>query len=296
MAVIEKIGAQAKLRVETARSKSSVVDITLTTFKRFSLDDGGSYAAALTYYIFFSIFPLLLFGISLLGFLTDGNPDLRERILTAGLSSVPLLDQVLTPENLATIEERRQEIALTGALMALYTGSGAVVALSHALNKINGVTEERNFIGKRVRSLMWLAILGVSAVLSLTLGALAGYGAQVFGGDWAGVIGFLLGHIGGFAVGIVIFGSAFKFLPNKERSWGDVLPGAAVAAFAFEVLKEVGNWYLQRGAEGREATFGAFASAAGLLVASYLISQITLLSAELNDVLAERRATRQSSS
>lgn len=296
MAVIKRLGAQAKLRVETARSKFAVVDIALATFKRFSLVDGGSYAAALTYYLFFSIFPLLLFAISLLGFLTDGNPELREDILSAGLSSVPLLDQVLTPENLATIEARRQEIALTGALMALYTGSGAVVALGHALNKINAVTEERNFVGKRVRSLMWLGILGGSAVVSLGLGAVAGYGAEFFGEGWAGPVGFILGHLAGFGVGLMIFGSAFKFLPNRELTWGDVLPGAAVAAFAFEVLKELGNWYLQRGAESREATFGAFASAAGLLVASYLISQITLLSAQLNDVLAERRATRQSSS
>lgn len=293
---IKKIGAQAKLRVETTRSRVGLIDVLLTTFKRFSLDDGGSYAAALTYYIFFSIFPLLLFAIALLGFLTFGDADLRQDVLSAGLSSVPLLNEVLTAENLQTVESRRQELAVTGALMALYTGSGAVVALSHALNKINGVTEERNFLGKRLRSFLWLAILGVSVVLSLALGAVAGFGAKLLGGEAAGPVGFVLGHVAGFGVGLLIFGSAFRFLPNKDLSWRDVLPGAAVAAFAFEVLKEVGNWYLQRGAETRAATFGAFASAAGLLVASYLISQITLLSAELNDVLAERRMTRQSSS
>ena len=42
-------------------------------------------------------------------------------------------------------------------------------------------------------------------------------------------------------------------------------PGAVLAAFLFELLKEFGTWYLARGAEGREAAFGVFASAAGLL-------------------------------
>jgi uncharacterized BrkB/YihY/UPF0761 family membrane protein len=74
-----------------------------------------------------------------------------------------------------------------------------------------------------------------------------------------------------------------------------VLPGALLAAILFEVLKEFGGWYLSRGAEGREAAFGVFASAAGLLVASFLLAQVILLAAELNDVLVRRRLTRQSS-
>lgn len=295
MASVGTLAARAKARLEVARARFGVLDLAMSTFKRFSQDDGGSYAAALTFYIFFSLFPLLLFAVALLGFLTFGNEDLREDVLSAGLSAVPLLGQVLSPENLETIETRRREIALTGTAMALYSGTGAVVALSHALNRINGVEEERNFIGKRLRSLLWLGILGVAALVSLGLGALAGYAAKFFGPGWATAAGFVLGHVAGFGVGLLIFGSAFRFLPNKDLSWRDVLPGAAVAALLFEVLKEVGTWYLERGAATREATFGALAAAAGLLVASYLISQITLLSAELNDVLAERRLTRQAS-
>lgn len=295
MASVGTLAARAKARLEIARARFGVLDVAMSTFKRFSQDDGGSYAAALTYYIFFSLFPLLLFAVALLGFLTFGNEDLREDVLSAGLSAVPLLGQVLSPENLETIEARRQEIALTGTAMALYAGTGAIVALGHALNRINGVEEERNFIGKRVRSLLWLGILGVAALASLGLGALARYAAEFFDPGWATVAGFVLGHAAGFGVGLLIFGSAFRFLPNKDLSWRDVLPGAVVAALLFEVLKEVGTWYLERGAATREATFGALAAAAGLLVASYLISQVTLLSAELNDVLAERRLTRQAS-
>ena len=63
---------------------------------------------------------------------------------------------------------------------------------------------------------------------------------------------------------------------------------ALLAGGVFEILKTVGTLYIARGQQGREATFGAFATAATLLVASYLLSQITLLAAELNAVLAER--------
>jgi membrane protein len=95
-------------------------------------------------------------------------------------------------------------------------------------------------------------------------------------------------------VGTLVFAAAFRVLPATELAWRDVLPGALVAAAAFELLKSLGAAYLEAGAASRNATFGTFAAAAGLLVASYLICQITLLSAEVNVVLAERRLTRQS--
>jgi uncharacterized BrkB/YihY/UPF0761 family membrane protein len=96
------------------------------------------------------------------------------------------------------------------------------------------------------------------------------------------------------AVNTGIFATAFRFLSNKGRSWREVFPGALVAAIAFEVLKLVGGVYLSAGSQGRSRTFGAFSAAAGLLVASYLLAQVTLLAAELNAVLAERSERRTS--
>ena len=74
---------QAKLRLERARARWSAVDVGVSTFKRFSEDDGGTLAAALTYYIFFSIFPLLLFAVAALGFVLRGNEELKADILNA---------------------------------------------------------------------------------------------------------------------------------------------------------------------------------------------------------------------
>lgn len=287
--------ARIKLAIERARSRYGAVDVTFQTFKNYSLVDGGSYAAALSYYFFFSIFPLLLFTASILGYLTFGNEALRQDLLDAGLRSVPLLKAILSPETLELIEERREEIAITGTLLALYSGTGAVVALEHALNKIHGVTEEANFIAKRLEALKWLVILGGATIISLGLGTLAGFATKIFEGSLATVSSLLLGHLVGALVGTFTFATAFRFLPNKAFTWREVLPGAIAAALAFEVLKELGTWYLEQGAKGRAQTFGTLAAAAGFLVASYLIAQVTLLAASLNDVLAQRRLTRHPS-
>lgn len=275
----------AKLQVERARARFGLVDIAVRTFKRYSEDDGGPNAAALTYYAFFSIFPLLLFAASILGYMTFASPEIRAQILESAVNSVPLVRDALDPENLLFIEKQRQALALTGLILALYAGSGAVVALEHALNKIHRVTVEPNWLGKRVRSLRFLALFGGAAVISVALGTIANVVPSA--------IGAVLALLGGLVVNVFIFAGAYKYLPSAEQTWQQVLPGAVVAAVVFEALKIFGGSYLTGG--DRSATFGALAGAATLLVASYLISQVVLLAAEVNAVLCERRELRSTS-
>jgi YihY family inner membrane protein len=203
-----------------------------------------------------------------------------------------MLGEILTEGTLRAIERNAGTLALVSILLALYTGSGGVTALMHALNRVHRVEHERNFVAKRLQSLKWLGFVAIAAILTLIPSGLA---------EWAssreGLAFELLGlgvRLLAVAVAVAVFATTFKFLPHKDLTWADVLPGAVIAAVAFEVLKLLGSFYLKNGAEGRNATFGAFATAAALLVVSYLLAQVVLLAAELNAVLVERRETRQS--
>ena len=278
---VTKVKVRSKLALERARSRYPVVDILAATFKRYSADDAGSYAAALTYYTFFAIFPLLLFGAAMLGYLTFGNDELKTKILDAAVSSIPLLKDALTPQGLDLIEANRQTIALTGVALAFYSGTGVIAALGHALDKIHHVDNEGNFFQKRIRALKWLALLGLAAVGSLTMTGVANFAPALLSTS--------LGYIGGFVVNVFIFLTAFKFLPAKRLDFKEVWVGALIAASTFELLKTLGAVYLTQGESVRNATFGTLAGAATLLVAAYLISQVTLMAAEVNAVLAERR-------
>jgi membrane protein len=293
MSAVEDIKVEAKRRVEVARANHAAIDVAVRTFRRFSEDEGGPSAAALTYYFFFSIFPLLLFVGSLLGLATFLSQDLKEDIIRAGLDAAPLLRDVLTPDGLKILQDRRAQLALVALVMALYAGSGVIVALEHALNKINRCSVEPSFIQKRIRSFKFMALFAVGALLSLALSALG-----KFIGDVAqlGILGTVFGSVVAYAGAIVVttalFAACYRILPACELSWKDVLPGAITAAVIFEILKFAGSAYLAQGEATRNDTFGAFATAAALLVVSYLLSQVTLLAAELNAVILERRRMR----
>lgn len=284
MSTVKNLTTQAKLRLETARAHHGWVDVLLTTFKRYSDRDGGFYAAGLTYYVFFSAFPLVLFGVSALGFAVFLSDDLKRDIVNASADAFPLVRQILEPETLDSVADARFSLAALGLVLLLYSGTGAIVALEHALNRIKGFDQEGNFAQKRLRALRFLATVGLIPIFSVAFGAVSRYVDSPLVGDLAIVVGALMS--------VLLFATAFKFLPKGNPPWREVLPGAVIAGAIFEVLKIVGPLYLKTGKSGRDATFGAFAATAGLLISAYLLSQVTLLAAELNAVLAERRQSR----
>ena len=289
--VIERIKAlptRIQKKLQAARARHAWVDVVVGTMKRYSEDDAGSYAAALTYYAFFAIFPLLLFAAAGVGYATFGNEELTSELISKGVESVPLIRDALSEEGLALIQKNKDTIAGIGLVLALYTGTGMIVALEHALNKVHHVDEEGNWFQKRLNAIRWLVVIGIAGAGSLTLTSVA---AAIDGAP-----GKSLGYLGAFAIDIVIFATAFKFLVATKLSWRDVLPGALVAATAFSALKGFGAAYLAQGQATRTATYGTLAGAATLLVASYLISQVTLLAAEVNATLIERRETRTAAS
>jgi inner membrane protein YhjD len=288
MAGPQQLSQRLKSAIESARDRSTPFDVAVATFQRFSADDGGTYAAALTYYAFFSIFPLILFAAAVLGYMTVDDPELRADLIKRGLKTVPILKDAFQPDGIDTIIENRGSIALTGAVLALYSGSGAVVALEHALNKLHGVENEPGFVAKRMRSLKWLAIFGLLSVLALAAGSVAGFVEELTGQRTVKVAVMAVALAAGVAINTLAFASAYKFLPAIKSRWRDVWPGALVAAVLFQALNYGGTAYLARGESARNDTFGTFAAAATLLVASYLIAQITLLAAEVNLVLADR--------
>ncbi|MFN2389069.1 MAG: YihY/virulence factor BrkB family protein [Actinomycetota bacterium] len=296
MATITQIPQKAAAAKARLRSRFGFVDVAFATTEAFSEDDGGPYSAALTYYMFFSIFPMLMFAVAALGFVLAGNPELKQDILEAGFDAFPMVKDLLLPRALQRLEENRQEIASIGVLLALYSGTGGVAALEHALNVMLDVPreEEPGFLGKRVRALRWLGALGAAVIVSVALGSVATFARHLFGVDKGSVAAGVLAHAAGFVVGVGLFAVTYKFLPARRQSWRTVLPGAILAAAVFELLKTAGGSFLRQATEGREATFGAFSIAAALLVASYVMAQVVLLAAELNGVLAARAGRRPS--
>src|SRR5919106_3652325 len=204
-----------KLRVERARADHGAVDVAMRTFRRYSEDDGGFFAASLTYYTFFSIFPLLIFAASALGYLTFLSPQLQRRLLEEGIDAVPLISEILSSESINVLQEQRATLALVGLLLALYTGSGAITALEHALNRIHRVRSEPGPIARRIRSLKWLAAAGLAVLVTVGVGALEPLAGNLWGDGEAITLSMaVFARILGVGVSALMFMAAFRLLPD----------------------------------------------------------------------------------
>jgi membrane protein len=83
----------------------------------------------------------------------------------------------------------------------------------------------------------------------------------------------------------------FKWFPDTEIAWNDVLPGAVATALLFNVGKFAIGWYI--GTQGLESTYGAAASIVILLIWVYYSAQIVLFGAELTHAYAAETGSRR---
>jgi uncharacterized BrkB/YihY/UPF0761 family membrane protein len=107
-------------------------------------------------------------------------------------------------------------------------------------------------------------------------------------GSAPGTLGWprMLAVVGTLALNVLVFGSAFRYLTVADVRWRQVLPGAATAAVAWMTLLAIGSWLVDRQLRHASTLYGFFAIVLGLMSWIFLAAQITLLSAEVNVVLA----------
>jgi YihY family inner membrane protein len=261
-------------------------------FKKFGDDRAGNLAALIAYYGFFSLFPLLLVMVAILGFVIRGHPSLRASIINSTLAQFPIIgDQIR--HNVKALSGPSAGVGLgVGTAVALWAGLGVTQAAQNALNDIWDVPIKRrpNFLQSRLRGLIMLAVLGT---MSLGSTFLSGLGTAT--GD-LGVALRVLGFAGSAVLNFGVFLLAYLVLTQRDVPWRAAFPGALFAAVAWSVLQAIGTLYVSHTLKHATQVYGLFGFVIGLLTWIYLGAQILLLGAEINVVRAKHlwpRSLRQ---
>lgn len=266
------------------------------TFEEWLQDKAPQLGAALAYYTVFSLAPLVLVLLTVVGVIFREDPAGAWNKITQQMSY--FLDQsaVQIVQNIAqkAAEPGKGLIAtIIGIALALFGASGVFGQLQDALNTIWGVKAKpgRNIWGfLRVRFLSFAMVGGicflllVSLVIESVLKGFSHYVQSIIPGGIVLALAFYL--ILDFAVVVVFFAFIFKYLPDVKLQWRDVWIGAAMTAIFFGFGKWALGLYLGSGAAG--SAYGAASSLITLLLWVYYSSQILLFGAEFTQVYAER--------
>lgn len=268
-------------RIDAYQRRHRVLAFPAAVVKKFGDDRAGRHAALIAYYGFFSLFPLLLVFVTILGFVLRDNPSVQAEILSSTLANFPIIgDQIR--DNIGSLSGSGVAL-IAGLATALWAGLGVVRIFQSSMDEVWGVPQERrpNMIASVLRSAAMLAFLGAAAVASAVIGSLA-----TAAGSSPPV------RIGSVALTLVLdfglFLFAFRMLTFADVSWRDVMPGAAVAAVAWTILHAAGGWYLGNRLQGATQIYGFFAIVIGLLAWITIAAQATLLAAEVNVVRVKR--------
>lgn len=277
----------------------AMVALLKDTFKDFAEDECPRLAAALSYYTIFSLPPLLVLLLLLLGVFMD-PADVRGLLQgqVGGLLGPAGSQEVAAMlENADQPDFSRGPVALISVLGLLFGAGGAFLQLQGALNRIWEVQPDpagggvRRMIGQRVASFGMVLTLAFLLIVSLVISALlSAFGGQLAGllpGGLSGVALELINTAISLAVLTGLFALLFQYVPDAEIEWRDVWIGAFATAVLFTVGKYVLGLYLGRSNPG--SAFGAAGALAVLLVWIYYSGLILFLGAEFTQQWARRR-------
>jgi membrane protein len=252
--------------------------------------------AALAYYTAFSLAPLLVIVIALVGFLFGREAAMGE-IATQlqnllGAEGARAIEAMIASAN----QPATGTIAtVVGITMLLVGALGLFSELQDALNTVWKVKpkEGRGVLGfLRDRLLSFTMVLGsaflllVSLVVSAALSALG----SLLGEHQNTFIGQGINVVVSFCIIMLLFAMIYRLLPDVKIAWRDVWLGAAFTTLLFTIGKILIGMYLGRA--GVASAYGAAGSLAALLVWLYYSAQIFLFGAELTRAFADRWGSR----
>jgi len=268
-------------RFDEFQQRKPALAMPLGIVKKFGDDEGGSMVSLIAYRAFFSLFPLLLLMITILGFVLAGNSELREEVVNGTLSQFPIIGSQLKG---GTLHGSGVALAV-GIVGSILAGIGVVLETESTFDRCWGVPKagERGFVGSRLRAIVLLVVLGGLAVVSTVVSGLAAGGADLFGAG---------GKAAGLAIAtllnLFVFGAVFRLLTTDTVETRSLIPGVVVATIGWEVLQVAGGWYISHEVKNASAVYGTFALVIGLLAWIHLGAMFVVLGAETNVVRARK--------
>ncbi|GAB3421478.1 YihY/virulence factor BrkB family protein [Flindersiella endophytica] len=296
---VTKISDRVRDLTQRARDRWSLFDHLARAGAHYGEVLGSQLAAGVTYFGFLSFFPLIALGFAVVGYVVAYVPGAGDALTNALSEFLPgLVGDGRGQINVEQIASAKAGAGIIGLVGLLYSGIGAISALRTALHGVfnPGVKEEqRNFVVGKAMDLVVLLVVGLVAVVSVSVGSVVtAMTGQLVG--WlglsdvpgSGLVLWLLASAVGIGTSTLAFFITYRLLPKNAGRSRDLLAGALLAAIGFEVLKQIAGLVL--GQVTSNALYGAFAVMVALLVWINYTSQLAVLGASWAATASARAA------
>lgn len=263
----------------------------LRATERFNDRLGNQFGAAITYFSFLSMIPILMLSFAAAGFFLVSNPTLLQDIFNKILQNVsdPTLATTLK-STIRTAVEQRTTVGIVGLFVALYSGINwmgnlreAIRAQSRDVWERKPQDEEKIWM-KYFRDFISLIGLLVALVITLSITSAAGSAQQMIISalyldtiEWLKPVWHLVGLGISMLANYLLFFWIFWRLPRHRPRRKALIRGTFIAAIGFEVIKIVMTYTLPSLVSSPSGA--AFGSVLGLMAFFYFFARLTLFCA-----------------
>ncbi|MCA1060044.1 YihY/virulence factor BrkB family protein [Rossellomorea aquimaris] len=252
-------------------------------FSNISANDVTGLAAQIAYYFLLSLFPLLIFIVTLLPYLPVEQGD----ILGVVRDFAPGETMSMIEETLQDVMSNRNSGLLSISIIAtIWSASNGMNAIVKSLNRAYEVEETRSFIATRLMSILLTFAMILVFVIALLLPV---FGKQIglflfsqfgfsdqFLAIWNG-IRWAISPI----ILFIIFVGLYYFAPSKRIKCLSAFPGAIFATLGWVLVSLAFSYYV--GSFGNySATYGSIGGIIVLMIWFYLTGIIIMIGGEIN--------------
>ncbi|MGY4653321.1 inner membrane protein YhjD [Mycobacterium sp. URHB0021] len=284
--------------LDRLRARWSWFDHAMRAQERYQDSKGDFYAAGVTYFTVFALFPLLMIGFAAAGFVLARNPDLLADIAAQIKSKVSGDFGEQLVKLMESAIESRTSVGIIGLATAAWAGLGWMANLREALSQMWGLLRQEPLGFLRTKLSDLVAMIGLLLAITVTIALTALGSSDLMRNvlEWLGLqdvpgVGVLL-RVVSLLVSVLIswllFTWAIARLPRESVSFRSSVRAGLIAAVGFEVFKQIGSIYLQSVVHGPAgATFGPVL---GLMVFAYITARLILFATAWAATSAENLA------
>jgi len=258
-------------------------------YQRITKDRIFTVAAAMAYYFFFALFPLLLFAVALVTLVPLAG--LQDWIVGVTLRYLPEEARALVDRTLrAVLGEERGGLVSVGAALALWGGSAAFTTIIDGLNIAYRVEESRPWWRVQLLALVLTAGLSLFMIPAFVLGV---FGRQLAEratatlGPSATLLVLVLRWVVVLGLVLCVVGAIYYYAPDVEQRWRWVTPGSVLFVLSFAAASAAFSAYVTHFGS-YDKTYGTLGAVIILLLWMYLLALLLLLGGELNALLEHR--------
>jgi membrane protein len=223
----------------------------------------SDYASGLAFNAFVAMFPLMLAGLALLGYLIQDKATLQG-VQNVLLATLPAESQSEVLRTLTSVEKNRASLGVVAVVGLLWSGTNFFAAMEFALNRIYRA-KARGFFRQRLLGVEMMAVFAVAVAVTVAVNTALP----------------ALGLVTGWLTMTCLLYVVYRRVPNVRIQHREAWPGALLAGLCIEALTLAFPLYYQLTHRSNVFSRG-FGLIFLLLTWVYLLSHLLLIGAVLN--------------